>query len=217
VYPHSFRSLLFINAQWLRYESELFALLQRKVVERSREEAFGAAPDAGQEVSSPVRFQDLTPALGERAAKNLAKAGYYAMAVRRLYGALSGEHVEALFTLQPELILSGKPLTPTEARFAEHYRKISGRYVTYMYEHLQPAISHDMETAKEGYNFVDLNPVFDQVKGKVFTDYCHLTPRGNELIAERLYQKMTEGLMAKLISETATGPGQSAEPQGSGK
>ena len=205
IYPHTWHDWLFINAQWLRNKSALFALVQRKVMTGRQEEAFGAAPDAGQPVPTPVRLEDLTPTLQQRARENAAKGVYYMQMADRLHNALAHEGVEALFSMQPELILSQKPLTPVEAKFADYYKKISGRYVTYMYENLRPEISRQMSesAARNGYAYVDLVDTFREVMDKTFTDYCHLTPRGNELLAERLYQAMSAGLIAKL--EAASG------------
>jgi lysophospholipase L1-like esterase len=202
VYPHTLRDWLFINTQWLRNRSSLFALAQAKVLAGRRDEAFGIAPDAGQSVTTPVRREDLTPALQQRARENLAKDSYYAQAAERLQSVLAHEGVESLFSMQPELILGTKPVTPVEARFAEHYRRISGRYTVYMYEQMRPAVSRQMAASAErnGYTYVDLIDIFRQVKEKTFTDYCHLTPKGNQLIAERLYQAMTPSLIPKLVA-----------------
>ena len=65
-------------------------------------------------------------------------------AAARLQHALAFEGIPAVFSLQPELILSPKPLTAVEAKFADHTRQISRRYITYMYQELQPAISRLM-------------------------------------------------------------------------
>jgi hypothetical protein len=107
--------------------------------------------------------------------------------------------------LQPELILTPKPLTPVEVKFADHMRQISRRYITYMYQELRPAISRLMTEScqKNGSVYVDLGDTFRSVPEKTFTDYCHLTPRGNELIAERLYQAMLPGIIPKLIAGSA--------------
>jgi len=202
VYPHSWQSWLFINAAWLRHNSVLFDLLQRKAIAKSREETFGAV-DRGKPVRTPVQLEDLSPALQQRAMENLAQAGYYVRMVERLHNALASEGVEAVFSLQPELILSSKPLTPVEAKLAEHVKAISGPYVIYMYEHLRPRISQDVaeSAARNHYVYVDLNDVFRDVKERTFSDYCHLLPMGNQLIAQRLYDSLSPELIARLIAK----------------
>ncbi len=166
VYPHTLRDWFFINTQWLRNTSALFAVLQGRILSGRQDEAFGGAPDAGQAVPTPVRLEDLTPALQQRARVNLAQDSYYTQMAERLHSALAHEGVEAMFSMQPELILSGKPLTPVEAKFAEHYRKISGPYTIYMYEQMRPDISRQMAASavRNGYTYVDLLDTFQQVR-----------------------------------------------------
>jgi lysophospholipase L1-like esterase len=204
VYPHTLRDWFFVNAQWLRNASAVFRVLQAKVLAARREQAFGVAPDAGQPVHSPVRLEDLTPALQQRARENIGKDVYYAQMAERLYAAAAHEKIEIMFAMQPELILSQKPATPAETRFADHYRNISGRYVTYLYENMRPDVSRQMaaSAARNGYTYTDLVDTFRQVKEKTFTDYCHLTPKGNDLIAERLYQAMAPSVIPKLVKAT---------------
>jgi lysophospholipase L1-like esterase len=204
VYPHTVGDWFYMNSQWLRNRSALFSVLQAKVLAGRHDAAFTGV-DAGKPVQSPVQLADLAPALQQRAHENLAQDGYYVQAAERLHNALAHEGVESLFSLQPELILSNKPLTPVEMKFGEHYRQVSGRYVIYMYEQMRPDISRQMAAAAERnrYTYVDLIDVFRQSTEKTFTDYCHLTPRGNELIAERLYQVMSPGLIVKLVAASA--------------
>jgi lysophospholipase L1-like esterase len=204
VYPHTLRDWLYING--LRNKSALFALAQAKVMAGRQDDAFAGAPDAGQPVRSPVQLDDLTPALQQRARQSLGKASYYAQMAERLRSALAHEGVESLFSMQPELILSEKPMTPAEATFAAHYKTISGRYAIYMYEHMRPEISRQMAAAAErnGSTYVDLVDTFGQVGEKTFTDYCHLTPKGNERIAERLYQAMLPALIPKLVAASGS-------------
>jgi hypothetical protein len=74
-----------------------------------------------------------------------------------------------------------------------------------MYEQMRPDISRKMAASAErnGYTYLDLIDGFREIKEKTFTDYCHLTPRGNEVIAERLYQAMSPVLIPKLLNGTA--------------
>ena len=38
-----------------------------------------------------------------------------------------------------------------------------------------------------GYQFLNLTDVFDTVEAQAFTDYCHLTPEGNRIVADRIF------------------------------
>ena len=212
VYPKSLRSLFVINAAWLRNNSMLFEILQRKVMARQHDESLGPGADRAEHVPEHVQWSDLTAAAQQRAKDRLRQAGYYAQAVARIQHALEQEQIPAVFSLQPELILSSKPLTAVEVKFADHMRQISRRYTTYMYQELRPAISRLMaESSRRNDSvFVDLGDTFKDVREKTFTDYCHLTPRGNDLIAEQLYQAMTPALIAKLM---AANPAATASPK----
>ena len=214
VYPHTLRSWFYINAAWLRNVSVLFRTIQDRIPQRNQ---FGGAEDAGQPVHSPVAVNALFPLLQRRASQNLAKVGYYAEEVSRLHNALTHEGILAMFVMQPELILSQKPLTPAEKRFVSSYDQIMGPYNIYMYENLQPEIARQTAAAahRDGYEFLDTRNVFDNVSEKTFTDYCHLTPRGNQLIADRIYEQMTSRLLPSLLSShgsTPTGLHRAASP-----
>jgi lysophospholipase L1-like esterase len=200
--PRSLRALLYSNTTWLRYNSVLFEALQRRVINNTRADAFGSGGDHDLPVPVPVKLDDLKPPWREMAVKNMKSSVYYSTEVERISSALGHEGIPVLHSLQPELILSHKPLTSTEQKFASHMRDISGRYITYMYENLRPEISRRMATSaeKNGFAYVDLEDVFDGVKEKTFTDYCHLTAGGNERIAERLYQGMEAQLIPQLVA-----------------
>jgi len=203
VYPHTLRSWFFINAAWLKNESLLFRMMQERVMAGTQREAFGSSPDAGQPVHSPVVLNTLSPALQRQVSENFAKAAYYAQEVDRLHNALAYEGVRTMFIMQPELILSQKPLTPAEKRFVDYYDRISGPYTIYMYENLSPEVARQATAAanRGGYDFLDLRSAFQRVAEKTFTDYCHLTPRANELIADRIYEQMTSRLLPALLSQ----------------
>ena len=199
-YPKTVSSLFYGIATWLRNNSVLFAGIQRHIQERNQ---FGPPPDSGP-VPTPVAPGDLTAELRQRAERNLTHAGYYAQMAERIASALDHEKIPAVFALQPEIILSPKPLTPVETKFAAHMREVSGRYGTYMYEQLRPRIAQDMADSarRNGFTFVDTADAFRDVREKTFTDYCHLTPRGNELMADKLYDAMTAALIPRLIASS---------------
>jgi lysophospholipase L1-like esterase len=45
-----------------------------------------------------------------------------------------------------------------------------------------------------GATFLDLTDVFDGVDGQVFTDYAHLTPLGNRLVAARIAERIAPSM-----------------------
>jgi lysophospholipase L1-like esterase len=201
-YPKTLSSLVFSMGTWLRNNSVLFAGIQRHIQERHQ---FGPPPDSGA-VPTPVALDDLTAELRQRAELNLSShAGYYVQMAERIANALDHEKIPVVFALQPELILSPKPLTPVETKFAAHMRELSGRYGTYMYEQLRPRIAQDMADSarRNGFTFVDTADAFSGVREKTFTDYCHLTSRGNELMADKLYEAISDTLIPRLIASNA--------------
>ena len=49
----------------------------------------------------------------------------------------------------------------------------------------------ESQMAREiGASYLDLTPVFDSVAGQAFTDYAHLTPLGNEVVAEAILEHL---------------------------
>ena len=188
--PKSLRSLFYINSQWLRGNSAFFDLLYRKALARVQPNAFGPGVDQNEPVTSPVQFPELSPADQKVAQSDLARVGYYVEAVERLQSALATAHVPALFSLQPEILTTPKRLTPIEAKFADYTRQVNQRLRTYLWEQLRPAISMQMAQAaqRDHFTFVDLEDAFRDIREKTFTDYCHMTPLGNERVAEQLYR-----------------------------
>jgi lysophospholipase L1-like esterase len=43
---------------------------------------------------------------------------------------------------------------------------------------------------EDGFTFVDLTSVSDTSSEQTFSDYCHLTPEGNKLIADRVFESL---------------------------
>ena len=45
---------------------------------------------------------------------------------------------------------------------------------------------------KFGATFVNATPIFKDAKGQVFTDYAHLTPSANEMLANYMANRISE-------------------------
>ena len=94
--------------------------------------------------------------------------------------ALSMRDSPYLFVLQPSLYTTGKELSPRESA------RLNRQSQAY-FQHASQAIRDRVgRLRKEGLSFLDLTPVFDEVKQDVFLDNVHPGDRGNELIARRL-------------------------------
>ena len=106
--------------------------------------------------------------------------------VRQIHRVLDLDGVKALFLLQPVVFLTHKQLTGSEQRILEDEHTSRGR--SYGFEQLFPEIDASMTATvrQDGFVFLNLTDVFDQTSEQTFSDYVHLTPEGNRIIAERL-------------------------------
>ncbi|HXJ34718.1 MAG TPA: hypothetical protein VMS22_11860 [Candidatus Eisenbacteria bacterium] len=102
---------------------------------------------------------------------------------------LQHEGVHAIFALQPEISFrQGKQFSPLEQEiydemktyWAENYIEFKNRARPIVLDYLAKA------TAPSGATVVDLTDIYGRVEGDVYTDYCHLTPTGNRVLAEHL-------------------------------
>ena len=146
-----------------------------------------AQPDFG-----VVNLSDLSTEEQAAFARARSQIGYYAHTARQINRILSLDGVTPLFLLQPALLLSHKPLTEREQRMYSAHRRRTGRASVYTYAQLYPLIADSMRQAatEDGFTFEDLTGVFDQTREQTFTDYCHLTPAANQMIAERIVSIM---------------------------
>ncbi len=184
--PQSLASLGAAGAAWLQNNSVIFRILE----DHFRLRLTGVRRQTAarnQIVHSPVRFSDLTGEEKTRYQEGARQLETYHETVLQIQSVAALEGIKVIFALQPELILSRKPLTDSEKRLAEYHRKVSGSYVTYVYEQYEPEIERSLAADKR-LSFLSLLDVFDGFKGQMFTDYCHLTPAGNSRVADRIFE-----------------------------
>ena len=126
------------------------------------------------EASSTCRRPEIEPVDPPLVAARLAKNVQLATVALRMRDS------HYLFVLQPSLYTTGKELSPREsARLNRQNRAY--------FQHASQEIRDRMGSLREeGFSFLDLTPVFDEVKEDVFLDNVHPGDRGNELIARRL-------------------------------
>jgi hypothetical protein len=62
---------------------------------------------------------------------------------------------------------------------------------------LYPLIAKQLteDAAAERYNFLDLTPAFASADVQAFTDYCHLTPAGNQVVANTIFEYYSAKMM----------------------
>lgn len=111
---------------------------------------------------------------------------------------LQHEGIPALFLLQPMLILERERIprmpeveqrlfefniTATQENYEDFIRGAVPRVAGRIREVVEPL----------GARFVDLTGLYRDVGGEqIFTDYAHLTPRGNELLAQRIHGEVVD-------------------------
>jgi lysophospholipase L1-like esterase len=189
--PSSLASLRAMPAAWLRNNSVLFYSLQNWFASWSRHRG-RAARARGSTVPSPLQFSDMTVQEQEQYRTSAAQLESLLRPVRFMHAVLAEEGIEGVFALQPEILLSHKPWIGNEQRLLEYHRKMESRVFIYGVETLYPELGSRLraDARERGYGFLDLTNLFDGRAIQSYTDYCHLTPNGNSLIADRLFTEL---------------------------
>jgi hypothetical protein len=102
--------------------------------------------------------------------------------------------VVPVFMLQPMLILERghKPMPEMEQQlfafnvesYLPNYEQFIRRAVTMVHER-ETAMASEL-----GAQFIDLTGIYGGVEEQIYTDYVHLTPRGNELLARYVADRL---------------------------
>jgi lysophospholipase L1-like esterase len=92
-----------------------------------------------------------------------------------------------------------KPLTGVETRLFDYWSKLDGSLYVYGFQTLYPQLSAQITSAAQtdGYRFLDLTAVFDRTGVQTFTDYCHLTPAGNQMVADAIFDSLAASLSSR--------------------
>jgi len=141
----------------------------------------------------------------EDALRNLeinAKANFVKM-VERNSLILRHEDVVPVFVLQPELAFQqSKVLSPLEQQiYAELDQQWQENFVEFK-NRARPLVVDYLHksTTRTGSVFLDMTDVFGGFDGDAYTDYCHLTPMGNKLLAESIGERILPLLVPKPAS-----------------
>jgi hypothetical protein len=114
--------------------------------------------------------------------------------VERIALILAHEDVDAIFVLQPLLILErdreGAPEIEREL-FEFNVDSYLPKYEAYMHSAV-PYVSEQVRETLEplGAAFIDATRLYQGVEGQIYTDYAHLTPLGNRIVAEQLARQI---------------------------
>jgi len=209
--PSSLASLRAMPAAWLRNNSVLFYSMQNWLSNWSRRRG-RAVRSRGSAAPFPLQFSDLTAQDQEQYRNSAAQLESVLRPVRFIHAVLAEEGIEGVFALQPEILLSHKPWIGNEQRLVDYHRKMESRIFLYGFETLYPELGSRLraDARERGYSFLDLTKVFDGQAIQSYTDYCHLTPIGNSLIADRLFtelkanfQRSAEATSTRAVRATA--------------
>lgn len=187
--PRSLRSLATFANAWLRSSSVLYRLAQDRVPGAVRNPWSHKAARIDS-FTEPVQLLDLDAAERSGAIAALGYVTYYVHTARQIHRILELEGIKVLFLLQPMLILSHKPLTDSETKMRDYERTLGGRLYFYLLPQIYSEIARGMTEASQtdGFLFLNLVDVFDQTAEQTFSDFAHLTPDGNRIVAQRLFE-----------------------------
>jgi hypothetical protein len=196
--PASFASLKAFASVWLRRESALVHAVQDWSTERRRARYVAQTSLTGP-LREPVTWDDLTAAEQRQYGIGAAHLESYVREIRQIHAILDLDHVQGLFVLQPHIILTRKPMAGTEPRLRELTHRREGNLYVYGIATLYPKLADALEAdgAVAGYRFANLIDTFDTVQTQAFTDYCHLTPEADRVMAERIFDSLSDSFAAR--------------------
>jgi lysophospholipase L1-like esterase len=187
-------SLRLMASTWLLNNSALYRSIRESVAQRHRIRARRerAGKSTGQRRPD---LANLTPNEKLQYQAAVSRLNNYLQPVRQIYRLAMLEGIQVVFVLQPQIIGTRKPLTPIETELLDYWSRLEPLDV-YGFQTLYPQLSGRLTAAAatEGYRFLDLTSVFDRANIQTFTDYCHLTPAGNQIIADAIFDSLVNSL-----------------------
>jgi hypothetical protein len=179
--PPTVRSLIRMNGWWL-FRRSAFAHV---------------AIRAGQGLATVVRGRqgDTVPIMVDQAVESLQEVfrSNALTMIERNALILRREGIPALFMLQPMLILERENvdrMPEIERRlFDFNVGSTQPNYEEYM-RRATPIVADMVRETVEplGGRFLDLTGIFERSDGQIFTDYAHLTPEGNRILATHVVE-----------------------------
>ena len=185
-------SLRFMISTWLLDNSALYRWIRESSAQRYRTRDRTKRAKASIASTHPdVGDLKLDEQLQYRAAAGRLET--YLHQVQQIHNLALLDGTKTLFVLQPQIAVTRKPLTDVESQLFEYWSKLDGRLAVYGFQALYPQLSAVLSSGAhaEGYRFLDLTNVFDRASTQAFTDYCHLTPSGNQLVADAIFDSVS--------------------------
>jgi lysophospholipase L1-like esterase len=184
-------SLLYTNGWWIFRKSAL-----AHVTLRALRTLKGLATRPPQQ--PPLDVEGALSGLQQQFPKNALKM------IERIGLLLDAEGVTPVFMLQPMLILErDRPLSNDVERrlFDFNVSSHTPDYEAFMHKAVQIVRELEEESVeKTRGEFLDLTNVFADIDGQVYTDYTHLTPHGNAVLARRVGDYLAPIIRRQLTS-----------------
>jgi len=191
-------SLRLMWSTWLLNRSSLYRLVWERVSERNR---IAARKKRAREAEAKMRSGQggLTAVEQARIDFAVGLLDRYIHPIRQIDRLTAIEGTKAIFVLQPAMPLTRKSLSANEERQWNYWLKLGGLFFARGFQKLYPLLSPQLAASAqtEDYHFLDLTAVFDGLKIQTFTDYCHLTPAGNEAIATAIFDYLVTAVHIK--------------------
>lgn len=170
-------SLAYVNLWWLFRKSALVHVTFRTLRELKRSlQSRPAAPP----IDVKTSMRGFKYVFRNNALKMIQRT---AMILRE-------EDVRAVFVLQPMLILDrGRTLMPDIERklFEFNVQSWQPNYEAFIHRAVEFVRQEENQVVQRyGGQFIDATGIYRQAQGQIFTDYAHLTPNGNRLLADHI-------------------------------
>jgi lysophospholipase L1-like esterase len=184
-------SLRLIAATWLFNHSAFYRSMRESIALRHR---IQARRDRAKLSPAHLRpdLSSLSSNQRQKYQTAVDRLEYYVRMVRQINLLAKLEGTQALFVLQPEIAVTRKRLTSVEMQLFDYWSRLGGPLDVYAFQNLYPQLSVRLAegAANEDYQFIDLVNVFDHANVQAFTDYCHLTAAGNQMVANAIFNSL---------------------------
>jgi hypothetical protein len=188
------RSLATMNGWWLFRKTALFHVAGRAA--SAVKLALTPKPEP-----TPVNVSGLLAGLQQVFPRNALEMH------ERTALILRNEGVRAVFMLQPLLILERDRPTQTDIErrlFEFNVSSYRPNYEDFMRRAAPWVASQESLMAERtGTAFLDLTGIFKHAPGQVYTDYCHLTPLGNSVLADSVAARILPMIRSDLAADSA--------------
>jgi len=113
----------------------------------------------------------------------------YVQFVHDLKALAASRHISVVYMLQPEIVVeSPSDLSAKEAQIQQFAFQHHHEFGTLAWRHLTGKLASSLDDLSNAqFQFIDSTVISKNESEDLYTDYCHLTARGNRVIAQRLY------------------------------